>query len=379
MYKDTVVGVVVPAYNEEGLVGEVIETLPAFVDRAYVIDDCSTDGTWEEIQSIAARVNARTGESTESVDDDAAILNPPPAEHRSDGGTVDSDYRDAPNGTAEATVAFQDRIYPIHHERNRGVGGAIKTGYQQALQDGIEVVAVMGGDGQMRPEELSSYLDPVIEGEVDYAKGNRLLHPEFRENMPTLRVFGNWILTFLTKIASGYWRTMDPQNGYTAISREALEAVDIGRMYEDYGYCNDLLVRLNVAELRVGDVPREANYGEETSSIRYHTYIPRVSAMLLRDFLWRLRVKYLVRRFHPLTLLYGVGASATAYGAVSLLRGVLSRTRRTESDGNGNSTPVSGERVSSNVLLVVVGWVAMILAMIFDLEENADKERRIED
>ncbi len=235
----------------------------------------------------------------------------------------------------------------------------------------------MGGDGQMRPEELSGYLDPIVDGEVDYAKGNRLLNREYRQDMSSWRLLGNWILTFLTKIASGYWRTMDPQNGYTAISREALEAVDIDRMYEGYGYCNDLLVRLNVAELRIGDVPRRANYGDETSSIRYHTYIPRVSAMLLRDFLWRLRVKYLVRRFHPLTLLYGVGASATAYGSLSLLRAVSSRIRGRDSDEERGSG--GRDETTSSVLLVVVGWIAMILAMIFDLRENEELEVRYEE
>ncbi|WP_336023513.1 glycosyltransferase family 2 protein [Halobellus salinisoli] len=381
MYKDNVVGVVVPAYNEEGLVGRVIETLPPFVDRAYVIDDCSTDGTWEEILSVAERVNAADADDDPSEigrANDEGAGHSAPNDHRSDGGTVSTDYRDAPNGTVEDTLAFQDRICPIQHERNRGVGGAIKTGYQHALRDEIDVVAVMGGDGQMRPEELPKYVDPIVEGTVDYTKGNRLLNREFRETMPTWRLFGNWILTFLTKVASGYWRTMDPQNGYTAISREALEAVDIDRMYEDYGYCNDLLVRLNVADLRVGDVPRRANYGDETSSIRYHTYIPRVSAMLLRDFLWRLRVKYLVRRFHPLVLLYGVGASATAYGSAFLLRAVQSRIRGRGSDESGDSASTSGDS-TSGVLLIAIGWIAMILAMIFDLEENADKERRIEE
>ncbi|RLM54031.1 glycosyltransferase family 2 protein [Halobellus sp. Atlit-31R] len=330
MYEKNTVGVVVPAYNEEGFVGEVIETLPSFVDRAYVIDDCSTDGTWGEIRAAAERVNA-------DVDADAP---------------------------------YQDRVSPLQHDHNRGVGGAIKTGYKHALADGIDVVAVMGGDGQMRPEDLPCYLDPIVAGEADYTKGNRLLNREFRRGMPSWRLFGNWILTFLTKVASGYWRTMDPQNGYTAISKEALEAIDVDRMYEGYGYCNDLLVRLNVAGLRVGDVPRAANYGDETSSIRYHTYIPRVSAMLLRDFLWRLRVKYLVRRFHPLALLYGIGSVTTSVGAVSLLRSIL--RRRSESGSNAG-------RTLSSALLLVVGWIGLVLAMVFDLRENADLERQFEE
>ncbi|MGQ4556080.1 glycosyltransferase [Halobellus sp. GM3] len=383
MYKDNVVGVVIPAYNEAGFVGEVIETLPPFVDRAYVIDDCSTDSTWAEIKSAAARVNAeRERDSREAT---------PPRRHtahRGDGGVVSTDGRAERDGVPEAAgvahapsrsdgahnhaTVFDERIRPIRHEENRGVGGAIKTGYQRALADEIDIVAVMGGDGQMRPEELHRYLDPIVAGEVDYAKGNRLLNREHRREMSSWRLFGNWVLTFLTKVASGYWRTMDPQNGYTAISREALESIEVDRMYEDYGYCNDLLVRLNVAEQRVGDVPQRANYGDEESSIRYRSYIPRVSQMLLRDFLWRLRAKYLVRRFHPLALLYGLGGVASAAGTVSLVRSAVGRDR-------GAGDPGGTSEWTASALLVALGWLSMLLAMVFDIEENADREQRFEE
>ena len=264
MYKQHTVGVVVPAYNEEGLVGDVLETMPAIVDRVYVFDDCSSDGTWAEIRSAAERVNAVDADhgagaahdveaddsagTDHDVDADRSRASVPADDRLSDGGTV-NDFRDAPasdgaegseqNSAAvsavsstgdppgtDSEVAFERRICPIQHERNRGVGGAIKTGYQRALDDGVDVVAVMGGDGQMRPEELPSYLDPIVDDEVDYTKGIRLLSRELREEMSSWRLLGNWILTVLTKIASGYWRTMDPQNGYTAISREALEATD---------------------------------------------------------------------------------------------------------------------------------------------------------
>jgi len=121
--------------------------------------------------------------------------------------------------------------------------------------------------------------------------------------MSSFRFFGNSILTFLTKIASGYWKTMDPQNGYTAITNHALSTVGIENMYEYYGYCNDLLVKLNAKGLRVADVAMPAIYGEETSTISYPTYIRKVSKMLLENFLWRLKVKYLVLDFHPLAFL----------------------------------------------------------------------------
>ncbi|MFC6755532.1 glycosyltransferase family 2 protein [Halomicroarcula sp. GCM10025894] len=241
-YDGATVAVVVPAYNESGLVGGVIETVPDYVDRVYVVEDGSTDDTWDEIRVTARRINAE----------------------------------------ATSEGAFDRRVVPIRHEENRGVGGAIKTGYLAARDDRIDVTAVMGGDAQMRPELLAGVIDPIVADEADYVKGNRLLNADHREGMPRFRYVGNRILTWLTRIASGYWTIGDPQNGYTAISLHALETAGIEEMYEYYGYCNDLLVRCNVAGLRVMDIPRPANYGEEESHIDYRSYVPKVSVMLFR-------------------------------------------------------------------------------------------------
>ncbi len=284
MYKNKTVGVVVPAYNESGFVGEVIETLPEFVDRIYVIDDQSTDDTWKEITTTAEAVN------------DAI-----PA---TDGG-----------------AAFDQRVVPIQHEENRGVGGAIKTGYLRARDDEIDVTAVVGGDGQMDPDLLDRIIDPVAEGTADYVKGNRLLNEGDHEEMPGFRRLGNHILTGLTKIASGYWRIGDPQMGYTAISLSALHNAEIEEMYEFYGYCNDLLVRLNVTGHTVADVASPLNYGDEVSHINYLTYIPRVSLMLLRTFLWRLWSGRQTAKGVSLLLLYVAGAVGTVGTLVSAVRG----------------------------------------------------------
>ncbi|MFB6165581.1 MAG: glycosyltransferase family 2 protein [Haloarculaceae archaeon] len=325
MYRGKTVGAVIPAYNEEGFIGDVIDTLPGFVDRAYVVDDGSTDGTWAEIGRHAGRAN--------DAHADPAVT---------DGG-----------------VELSPRVVPIRHEENRGVGGAIKTGYLRAREDGIDVTAVMGGDGQTEPDIVERIVAPVAEGDAEYAKGNRLLRAD-RDAMPRFRQVGNFALTFLTKIASGYWKLMDPQNGSTAIAHEALDTVDIEEMYEDYGYCNDLLIRLNVHDMRVADVSRRAVYKDETSHIDYRTYVPRVSTMLLRGFLRRLHAKYLQRDFHPLPLFYYLGALTAGGGLVALVR----RARR------------KGERrgVEGALALFVVGWLLMLLAMVFDLEENRDLE-----
>jgi len=344
MYRGRSVGIVVPAYNEEGFVGDVIETLPEYADRVYVVDDCSTDDTWQEILRSARRVN-----------ESSAI----PA---TDGGAA-SEVPRAPSAQQSDGAADADQlVVPIQHEENRGVGGAIKTGYERAREDEIEITAVMGGDGQMDPEILDRLLDPIVEDRADYVKGNRLLDPEDREEMPTFRLIGNGILSVLTKIASGYWKIGDPQNGYTAISLDALESAPIEDMYEYYGYCNDLLVKLNACELRVADVPVPSRYDDEESHISYEEYIPKVSGMLLSNFLWRLRVKYLARDFNPLVFLYALGAAGSLAGLARSLR---------------NAAPVGDDEPRpSGLPVVLLGALSLVLAMIFDMRANEDLEER---
>jgi len=262
MYRNHTIGVVVPAYNEAAFVGDVLETLPEFVDRIYAVDDASTDGTWDVIERRARETQRAVVGHTESDDRTAR------------------------------------RVVPIRHETNRGVGGAIKTGYQHALDDEMDIVAVVAGDGQMNPDDLPRLLDPIVDGRGDYAKGDRLSDKDCRREMSRWRLFGNGLLTGLTRIASGYWDLSDPQNGYTAISREALSVVDIDSLFEDFGFCNDLLARLNAHDMAVIDIAMPAHYGDEQSHIEYRTFVPQLSLLLARTFIWRLRRKWL-GRFDP--------------------------------------------------------------------------------
>ncbi len=313
MYRGHTIGVVVPCYNEQDHVGEVVRTLPQYVDRVYVVDDGSTDDTWAEMRRVADDINGATSKGTP--------------------------------------------VITIRHRTNKGVGAAIKTGYRRALTDDLDIVTVMGGDGQMDPEKLPLLLDPIAEGRADYAKGNRLVRPEDRESMPRFRLFGNVVLTLLTKVASGYWSVGDPQNGYTAISTEALSAIPLADMYEYYGYCNDLLVKLHVSGQRVADVRIPAEYGEETSHISYLEYVPRVSLMLLRNFGWRLR--------QQLTDGPGRGV-AVAYllAATMLVTGVVSATLA------GDSSLVSGS--------LLVGLLGGLAGLGLDYDHDASGTVRID-
>jgi len=239
MYQGLKLAIVVPAYNEQTLIAETMKGIPPEVDRVYIVDDASRDATRQVIERLVNR-----------------------------------------------------QVHLLSNGHNRGVGAAIVAGYKKALEEGMEVVVVIAGDNQMDKKYLPELLTPIIEGKADYAKGNRLSCLAHRQGMSNWRFFGNWVLTMLTKIASGYWRINDPQNGYTAITREALKRMDLDKIYPRYGYCNDILVKLNAANCRVADVPIPARYGNEKSKIRYDKFITSVSPLLLRGFLWRLKVKY---------------------------------------------------------------------------------------
>lgn len=347
MYKGKTIAVVVPAYNESEFIGGVLETIPSFVDRIYPVDDCSTDDTWTEIRTQADRLN----DTEETITDGAG----------SEADTIDWEP-DSADGSGQVD---DSRVVPLRHDENRGVGAAIKTGYLRALDDEIDVVAVMGGDGQMDPEYLDRVIDPVVDEEVDYAKGNRLLNREYRREMPTFRLAGNALLTFLTKIASGYWKMMDPQNGYTAISHDALDNIGIQNLYEYYGYCNDLLVKLNAKGMRIADVNVPAVYGDEESDISYPMYIVNLSGMLLRNFFWRLKVRYFVLDFHPLGIFYLFGIATGAWGIASGVWSVYTQL-------------VLGEqffvRFSISLLFFIMGSLFFMFAMLFDMQANEDRE-----
>lgn len=351
MYRDHTIGVVVPAYNEEGLIRDVILNMPEYVDVIYVIDDCSTDGTWEEVNEAARQDEANQLEDQQEASAKTTLA---------DGGGILSERAEVHNRIG--------RVIPIQHRENMGAGGAIKTGYLTALEDKIDITVTMDGDGQMDPDYIPRLLDPIVDDEADYAKANRLLYREYREDMPAFRFLGNSILTFLTKISSGYWKTMDPQNGYTAISQYALENVGVDAMYEYYGYCNDLLVKLNAKGMRVADVAVPAIYGDEESSIDYSTYIRKVSGMLLRNFLWRLKVKYLVLDFHPLALFYLFGFVTATLGVLGLGWSLYAKIAL------GNTLFV---RASTSILVFSIGSMFIMFAMLFDMQVNEDKEVQI--
>ena len=311
MLEEKSIAVVIPAHDEEKLIGETISGIPGFVDRIVVVDDRSSDGTAAVVEALG-----------------------------------------------------DPRVELIRHERNEGVGAAIVTGYKRARDEGIDVTAVMAGDNQMDPADLQTLVEPVARGEVDYAKANRLFTGQAWDLIPRTRYLGNAVLSLLTKVASGYWHVADSQTGYTAISLEYLQLLDLDRIYRGYGMPNDMLVHLNIWNARVRDFPSRPIYNVgERSGIRLRKVVPRISWLLLKGFFFRMREKYVIRDFHPLVFFYFLGFLMTTLGLVLGIVEVVLRLM-----GNAITTPT----IVLVALLLISGSQFMLFAMWFDMESNKD-------
>jgi glycosyltransferase involved in cell wall biosynthesis len=305
---------VVPAHNEETQIDCVIETMPSFVDRIFVVDDGSVDSTADHVNEWVKKRHSR--------------------------------------------------VELIRHEKRRGVGAAISSGYMAALAQDMEVVAVMAGDGQMDPQELHLMVGPVAEGKVAYAKGNRLTSGVAWQKTPKVRYLGNAFLSLLTKISSGYWHVADTQSGYTAITADALRSLDLESMYPSYGYPNDMLIRLNIRSLRVADVHIPPRYGiGERSKMKVSRVIPTVTLLLIRGFFYRMFEKYVIRDFHPLVFFYALGALLTTIGFVL---GLIELWAKITQDNVAIATIVLV------ALLLISGLQLLLFAMWFDMEYNKD-------
>jgi glycosyltransferase involved in cell wall biosynthesis len=266
MYKNAVIAAVVPAYKEERMIATVVRTMPEFVDHIVIVDDCSPDATSEVV---------------------AGLTDP--------------------------------RVTLIRHDENRGVGGAIVTAHRAAIDLGSDVNVVMAGDAQMDPVYLPMLLDKVTDGGFGFAKANRFYSPESFQGMPGHRVLGNILLSFFTKVSSGYWNLFDPQNGYTAVRTEVLRRIALERVARRYSFENDMLIRLNIAQVSATDVPIPAVYGEEVSSIRLRKVIPELLHRLTVGYWSRIWYRYVLWSFSPIALLLFAGLFFTLFGlAVSV-------------------------------------------------------------
>jgi glycosyltransferase involved in cell wall biosynthesis len=313
MYHENRISVVVPAYMEETQIARTIETMPDCVDNIVVVDDCSPDRTVEIVKEIAQK---------------------------------------------------DSRVVLIVHEENRGVGGAISTGYIWCRENDVDIAVVMAGDGQMDPVDLPNLLDPVVQGRVDYAKGNRLVTGEAWKKIPKIRYLGNSALTFLTKIASGYWHVTDSQTGYTALNKKALHLLPLEDIFPRYGMPNDFLVTCNIYNIRVMDVPVNPVYDiGEKSGIKVRRVLFTLSILMARLFMRRMVQKYIIRDFHPLVFFY-------AFGFLQLLAAVPFSLRVIYVWINAGDIPDMNALLVA--LMLMMGFQSLLFAMLFDMEANRD-------
>jgi dolichol-phosphate mannosyltransferase len=306
---DLSVGVVVPAYNEAAHISDVIASIPRWVSRIYVVDDASTDGT-----SDAAR------------------------------------------------AAGDPRVTVISHDENRGVGGAMITGYKAGVADGQDILVKLDADGQMDCEEMEHLVEPLAAGKADYAKGNRFYAVNRNRAMPGLRRFGSAGLSFLTKLSSGYWHVFDSQCGFTAVRTGFLGLIDLDRVATDYFFENDMLIWLNTVNARVVDVPTSTRYGDEVSQVRIHRVAFSFPPRLIGG--WWLRVwrKYLVMDFGAIGALGSSGTLLILFGLVfGAYHWWLSDVTR---------RPASTGTVMIAVLPVIVGVQLLLQAFAIEVHDS---------
>ena len=313
MYNDKTISVVIPAYNEELLIGKVIETMPEYVDHMVIIDDKSTDNTVSVVKAIAN-------------------TNP--------------------------------KIVLLSHDINQGVGAAIATGYKWTRDNSIDVTAVMAADFQMDPEDLVRIIEPICDNTYDYSKGNRLFRGESWDMIPKYRYIGNSFLSLLTKIASGYWHIADSQSGYTGISLRALKAIDLDGIYPRYGMPNDILIKLNISHFKVKDVSVRPVYNVgEKSGIKLKKVIFTIPALLFKGFCKRMLHKYIIRDFHPLIFFYLLGLLLTPLGGLFGLYLFIMRL---------TGTTIAPTSALFAAFLFITGLQSLFFAMWFDMEYNKE-------
>lgn len=300
------VAVVVPCHNEGPRVGRVLDAMPEVVDHVVAVDDASTDDT-------------------------AAVL------------------RDHPD----------PRVTVVRLAENRGVGGAVVAGYRKALELGADVCVKVDGDGQMAPSQIPRLVAPLARGRAEYAKGNRFLQPEGLGLMPKVRLLGNGVLSFLTKLVSGYWSIFDPTNGFTAVRTDVLRRLDLSRLHAGWFFETSMLVELSLLDARVEDVEMPARYGDEESSLRILPVLVRFPPLLLGGLLRRFFWRYMIRDFNAVTVCVLAGIPSLGFGVVF---GGYHWWRSLET-----GVPATAGTTLLAALPVLLGFQCLLTALVLDI------------
>ena len=262
--KNYKIAVVIPSYKVKSHILSVIEAVGPEVWRMYIVDDHCPDGS-------GAFVKSHCGDP---------------------------------------------RVIVLFHEVNQGVGGAVMTGYQQAIEDGADVIVKVDGDGQMDPALITSFVWPIITGQADYTKGNRFFDLERVREMPTFRLFGNTVLSFMTKLSSGYWDLFDPTNGYTAVHADVARRLPYHKISKRYFFETDILFRLNTIRAVVMDIPMDAKYADEVSNLKISKIIGEFFLKHLHNFGKRIFYSYYLRDMSVASIELPLGISLLTFGTI---------------------------------------------------------------
>ena len=256
--------VVIPSYKVKKHIVNVVENIPNFVDSIVVIDDACPQ------------------QSVNYVKEQIDINN----------------------------------FHVLFHETNKGVGGAVISGYRYALENGADIVVKVDGDGQMDPNQIEKLASPIVSGIAGYAKGNRFRDHHKLRDMPKIRLFGNSILSFMMKVCSGYWNIMDPTNGFTAISKKSLGLVNLDNLNERYYFESDILVKLNIENVVVQDVDISARYQGEESSLSVYSVVREFPILMFKSIIERIFFKYYLYDFNMASIYILIGLPLLLFGSI---------------------------------------------------------------
>lgn len=258
------IAVVIPTYKAKNHILGVINDIGPEVSRIYVVDDCCPDGS----------------------------------------------------GDFVSTKCKDSRVCVIRHNENQGVGGAVMTGYDAAIQDGMSIIVKIDSDGQMDPALIMDFVEPIAVGEADYTKGNRFFDLEKVRSMPKVRLFGNAVLSLMCKLSSGYWNLFDPTNGYTAIHADVAQHLPFDKISRRYFFETDMLFRLNTFRAVVVDVPMAAKYGDEVSNLKISKILGEFLAKHARNFSKRIFYNYYLRDMSLASIELPIGLALLSFGSI---------------------------------------------------------------
>jgi dolichol-phosphate mannosyltransferase len=308
------IAVVIPAYRVATLIAGIIARIPPEVSHIIVVDDASPDNLREVLHYIT-----------------------------------------------------DSRLHVLSHPTNRGVGGAMKTGFAKALELEADIIVKIDGDGQMDPGLIAQFVSPIVTGRADMTKGNRFVHFSFVRRMPRIRRLGNVALSFLTKVASGYWHIFDPCNGYLALHARVVRALEMPRLSDRYFFEISLLCEMYFARAVVEDIPMLPVYGDETSALRPWRMIGDFAPKLIGRMLYRIGMSYFLRDFNVVSLLLVTGAPTFSFGVAWSVYHWVHSAHLQQFASTGT--------VMIGVLAIVLGFQLLLQALALDVANEPGRTK----